>query len=73
MLNFFDMIADFFSFLLQFILNIISGTINAIQIVSSALSVPFQLTGLVSGIIGASIFLVVGLGVVKLLLGWGNS
>ena len=73
MLNFFDMIADFFTSLWQFILNIISGTINAIQIVSSALSVPFQLTGLVNGIIGASIFLVVGLGVVKLLLGWGNS
>lgn len=73
MLNFFDMIADFFTSIWQMIINLISSMTNAVLIISSACSLPVQLLAFVPGIVGASITIVFAVGIVKLILGWGNS
>lgn len=73
MLNFFDMIADFFTSLWQMVVNLVTGLVNALLIVSSAVTLPPQLMALVPSFISASITLVLGVGIVKLIVGWGNS
>lgn len=73
MLNFFDMIADFFASIWQMVVNLVSGLINALLIVSSACSLPVHLLPYVPSFIGASITIVFGIGITKLILGWGNS
>ena len=71
-MNFFDKIIDFFSFISDIIVNLVSSITNLLIIVGSSLSLPLSLVLFVPGIIGASISLVCGVGVAKLLLGWGN-
>lgn len=73
MLNFFDSIVDFFSSIWQMVINLVTGLINALVIVSSAVSLPPQLLMYVPSFIGASITIVLGVGITKLILGWGNS
>lgn len=73
MLNFFDMIADFFSSVWQMIINIVTGLVNALLIVASSLAVPVGLLPYVPSFIAASITIVLGVGVVKLIIGWGNN
>lgn len=73
MLNFFDSIVDFFASIWQMVINLVTGLINALVIVSSAVSLPTQLLLFVPSFIGASITIVLGIGITKLILGWGNS
>ena len=73
MLNFFDMIADFFANIWQMLINIVTSLTNAIIIVSSATSLPVQLLAFVPSFIGASVSIVFAIGVTKLIIGWGNS
>ena len=73
MLNFFDSIVDFFASIWQMVINLVTGLINALVIVSSAVSLPPQLLMYVPSFIGASITIVLGVGITKLILGWGNS
>lgn len=73
MLNFFDMIGDFFASLWQMVVNLVSGLVNAILIVSSSIQLPIRLLLYVPSFIGASITLVLAVGVIKLIIGWGNS
>lgn len=73
MFSFFSLISDFFSSLWQMVVNLVSGLVNAIIIVTSATSLPLQLMTLVPSFISASITLVLGVGVIKLIVGWGNS
>ena len=73
MLNFFDSIVDFFASIWQMVINLVTGLINALVIVSSAVSLPPQLLLYVPSFIGASITIVLGVGITKLILGWGNS
>ncbi len=73
MFKFFDSFMDFVTTIWNLVVNTISSLINAIVIVTQASTVPLQLLAYVPSVIGASITLVVAIGIVKLLLGWGNS
>lgn len=71
--NFFDTIVNFFTLLWDMINNTISSIINLIAVVNTGVTIPLKLVSVVPGFIGSSILLVVGIGILKLLLGWGNS
>ena len=73
MFKFFDSLMDFIFTIWNLVVNSISSLINAIVVVTQATTVPLQLISYVPAVIGASITLVVGIGVIKLVLGWGNS
>ena len=73
LLNFFDAIVEFFSALWMMIQNIVTGTLTILQILPSVVGLPFALAPFVSSLIYASIGIVVSIGIIKLILGWGNS
>ena len=73
MFNFFSSVVEFFSVVWNFISNIISSTITAFSVIYSSLVIPQALRGFVPAFIGASIFIVSGIGIIKLILGWGNN
>lgn len=73
MLNFFDAVAAFFESIWQMIVNLVTGLINALVMVVASISVPIQLLPLVPSFIGASVSIVFGIGITKLIIGWGNS
>lgn len=73
MFKFFDSLMDFIFTIWNLVVNTISSLINAIVVVTQATTVPLQLISYVPAVIGASITLVVAIGVIKLVLGWGNS
>lgn len=56
----------------NFLSNMISGLITAISVLLSAVTLPPTLLGFVPGIIGTSILVVGSIGVIKLIVGWGN-
>lgn len=72
-LNFFDAIGDFFLNIIYFIGNIINSLLNAVLFLAYAPGIVTYLVGFVPSIIGTSLLLVLSIGVVKLVLGWGNS
>lgn len=73
MFAFFDYLVDFFATVWQMITNMINGSLTAIEIVISSIYVPFALAPLVPGVIYSCIAVVTSIGVIKLILGWGNS
>lgn len=73
MSNFFKAIAEGFTLIVQFITNMVSSLLNATLLIAHLPSFTTTLIGQVPAIIGASISIVLGIGVVKLVLGWGNS
>lgn len=72
MLNFFDYIINFFNLIFSMIQGFIQNTLSVILIVQNSLLSVGQLFSLFNGFIGVSIGLVLCVGVIKLLLGWGN-
>ena len=73
MSNFFKAIADGLTMIVQFITNMVSSLLNATLLIANLPSFTTTLIGQVPAIIGASISIVLAIGVVKLVLGWGNS
>ncbi len=73
MTNFFNVILDFIRNAFTFLSNIIDSTLNAALLIANIPSFLIYLSGFVPSIIGASIMIVLAVGVVKLILGWGNS
>lgn len=73
MSNFFKAIAEGLSMIVQFITNMVSSLLNATLLIANLPSFTATLIGQVPAIIGASISIVLAIGVVKLVLGWGNS
>lgn len=71
--SFFETIIQFFEAIFQFIENIVLNTIAMIQFVIVLPSVSTTIIGYVPGIISTSIVIVLAIGIIKLLLGWGNS
>lgn len=55
------------------LINLVTGLINAIMIVTSAAGLPIQLLPLVPSFIGASVSIVMAIGITKLIIGWGNN
>lgn len=73
MMNFFNTIIDFFQNFFLFLGNVINSTLNAVLLIGNLPTFLLYLVGFVPPVIGASISVVLAVGVVKLLLGWGNS
>lgn len=72
-MNFFKAIAEALDMIGMFLTNIVSSLLNAILLIANLPSFTATLIGQVPAIIGASISIVLAIGVVKLVLGWGNS
>lgn len=73
MKEFFNAVIDFFDMIWNFLSNLVSGLVTAFSVLSSALTLPPVLVGFVPGIIGTSILVVGSIGVIKLIVGWGNK
>lgn len=73
MFKFFDWIVNVFSTLFQMLTNIVTGMYNAIVIVSQSMSLAYVLIPYIPSFIATSIYIVVAIGIIKLILGWGNS
>lgn len=73
MLQFFESISDFLATAWEMVSNFFSSLVTAIVIVSKAAATPVLLIPYVPGIIGSCILIVVSVGVIKLLVGWGNK
>lgn len=57
----------------NFVSNMISGLITAISVLLSAVTLPPMLVGFVPSVISTSILVVGSIGVIKLIVGWGNK
>lgn len=73
MLGFLNWIVSLFELGFDLIVNMIQSLVQMMLIIQNSLGLPSILTSYVPPIIGASIMSVVGIGLCKLLLGWGNS
>lgn len=73
MLQFFESITDFLASAWQMITNFFSSLITAIDIVSQAALMPPMLLAYVPAFIGSCIAMVLAVGVIKLIVGWGNK
>lgn len=73
MSNFFNALLDGLKMIVQFITNTVSSLLNASLLIANLPSFCATLIGQVPAILGASITMVLAIGVVKLILGWGNS
>ncbi len=72
-MNFFKAIAEALDMIGMFLTNVLGSLLNATLLIANLPSFTATLIGQVPGIIGASISIVLAIGVVKLVLGWGNS
>lgn len=76
MFSFFESVIQFFQFISQFLENIIVNTISFVQFLLFLPQSSIMLTGspgLVPAVLSISIIIVCAVGVIKLILGWGNS
>ena len=73
MKNFFSAFIEGLTMIVQFLGNMVSSLLNATMLIANLPSFCATLIGQVPAIIGASITMVLAIGVVKLVLGWGNS
>lgn len=76
MLNFFDMVGealtsilDFFSLIGTFISNLVTGLITALSLLSGVATIPVIFTGYVPGIISSAILVFLTLGIIKFVVG----
>lgn len=72
-MNFFKAVQEFFDQIGMFITNVVSSLLNAVLLIGNLPSFMEVLIGFVPPIIGASLTAVLAIGIVKLVLGWGNS
>lgn len=70
---FFDSIIEFFDMLWTFISNLVSGITTAISVVATAITLPPFLAGFLPSFVATSVIVVGSLGVIKLIVGWGNK
>jgi hypothetical protein len=73
MKNFFSTLIESINMILLFIGNMVNSLLNATSLIANLPGFCATLIGQVPAIIGASITIVLAIGVVKLVLGWGNS
>lgn len=72
-MNFFKAISEALDMIGMFLTNVLGSLLNATLLIANLPSFTATLIGQVPAIIGASISIVLAIGVVKLVLGWGNS
>lgn len=73
MMNFFNAILDFLQNAFLFLGNIINSTLNAVLLIGNLPTFITVLIGFVPPALGASLTVVLAVGIVKLVLGWGNA
>ena len=73
MKNFFSALIEGVTMIVTFIGNMVSSLLNATMLIANLPGFTATLLGQVPAIIGASISMVLAIGIVKLVLGWGNS
>lgn len=73
MFTFFTSITDFFNAAWTFVSNMVSSMLNAFTLIQSTILFTAELPAYLPGILGASVSIVVALGLLKLVLGWGNA
>lgn len=73
MLQFFESIADFLATAWQMVINFFSSLVTAIDVVTNAALMPHFILFYVPSFIGSCILMVLSIGVIKLLVGWGNK
>ncbi len=73
MFNFFDQITNFFSNGWSVISNHFTNLTMVLKTISQIQAVPGFFIGILPGFLYTFMIIILGVGVVKLLLGWGNS
>lgn len=73
MVNFFQSVGQFIQAIGQFIINLIESILTATTIIAQLPPLSVELAGVVPSFLGACILSVVAIGVLKLLVGWGNG
>lgn len=73
MFGFLDWLVDFLSKVGMIVLNFIDSLLNLGLILQQAVTIPPLIVGFMPGLIGASVTAVFSIGLIKLLLGWGNT
>lgn len=73
MVNFFRSVTDFFASIWTLLSNLLSSMFQAIQIVTQVPVAGVTLIPFVPAVLGTCITIVLAVGIVKLILGWGNS
>lgn len=73
MSNFFSAIVEGLHMLVLFVGNMVGSLLNATMLIANSPAFTATLLGQVPAVIGASISMVLAIGIVKLILGWGNS
>lgn len=69
MFQFFDTIAGFFELIGQYLLTIIESLISFITLIPHAVSIPLSIVGFMPALIGTSILAVIGVSIIKLIIG----
>lgn len=74
MFAFFDYLTSFFENIGSFIMNSINSMLTAFEVLISIQFVPTIFNGgVIPAIIASSMIIVMTIGIIKLVLGWGNS
>lgn len=73
MFKFFGFLENLFNTLWELITNLVTGLINAVIIVQQSVSLPLSILPYVPSFIFTSISIVVAIGIIKLIIGWGNQ
>ena len=73
MFSFFSSVVDFFEMIWDFVCNLLSSTVTAMEVLLKACALPPLLVGFVPTIIGSCMLIVGSVGAVKLVVGWGNK
>lgn len=66
-------ILDFITTVFQWFINTIENTIAMTKLLGDVISVPFKLNGYLPTFVMFSVTVVVSVGIIKLILGWGNA
>lgn len=70
---FFESLSSFFAMIGSMITNWVTSLLTGLEILLSVQTIPALITPIVPSIIGSCIWIVFGIGICKLLLGWGNK
>lgn len=72
-MDFFSSIFEFFSAIWNVLLNVFNSMGTLFTILMNVITVPNLLVGVLPAFIYTSMLIVIGVGVVKVILGWGNN
>lgn len=73
MFKFFSFLEEVITTLWDLITNVVTGIVNAYFIIQNSVSLPIAILPYVPSFVFTSITIVVAVGVIKLIIGWGNS